>query len=296
MYRRFLGKHLSLCRRSDPDVYFPEGRARFLRRLFHWWFVVWMGRAVTWNGPERLTILLLNYRRPWNMEALIRSFLCCAFVERVLIWDNGTLPSTERALARGDARVRVYGTGENHGTIARFRMARCSGGRHFLAVDDDVFLFPLQVRALFTHLVNDPSRVHGVVGQEVHGAGEAFRGLEEYAGPIDVLSRVYAFTQEHLNEFFHLLECLGIRDEAQFQELTAGDDIVLSFCGTGKPACHYVGKILSCPTCALPGTAVFREPGFLGYRSKLFRQLCSLPSPRSRSQHCAYASGVPGCV
>lgn len=269
---------------------------RFLQRLLRWYWGARWGATVSWSGPEKLTVLLLNYRRSWNMEMLVRSFLRCSFVERVLLWNNGVPSSLQGVRVIENARVSIDGMGGNQGTIARFYMAQRERGTHFLAVDDDVFLFPSQVRTLFSCLVADPHHVHGVVGQQVGVTGEVFEGREEYSGTIDILSRVYTFTQEHLNEFFQLLECLGMHDEVQFQELTAGDDIVLSFCGEGKPLCHCVGTILSCPTCALPGIAVFKEPGFWDYRSRLFRQLCSLPSSRHRCEQCMGPLCVPGRV
>src|SRR4051812_46165654 len=40
------------------------------------------------RGPERCTVVLLSYRRPQNIEWLVRGYLKCDFVTRVIVSNN----------------------------------------------------------------------------------------------------------------------------------------------------------------------------------------------------------------
>lgn len=270
---RFLVKQLSLSlfRRGG---YFDRKRWIFFYDLLSWYIRVVFGKVVPSNTVEQLTIILLNYRRPWNIPMIVRSALRCACVRKVIVCDNSATFCCRGPLTTARVELQVYP--ENRGTIARFEAAMADGGRYFLAMDDDVFLSPEQIHTLFRHLCKNPNVPHGVFGQDCQRGKEDVYAIVGREGPIDIISRVYAFTHEHVLAFFRVLDVLGIQNTEERRRLTFGDDIILSHSGAGKPSCHDLGSLLSCPTSSSKGIAVFQEEGFWEYRQQLFQKLALL--------------------
>jgi glycosyltransferase involved in cell wall biosynthesis len=258
------------------NMYFPDGRLEFVRKYLQWQWRARFGRMVPAPSAERCTIIMLSYRRPQNMEPLVRSVLRCAFVERLIVCNNNPSYDIESWVSLADARLVLRNNSENRGTIARFDIARSENGERFLVIDDDIFLYPEQLNVLFTRLLEDPSRPHGLYGQIARPDGSFVDAVHRVDAELDVLNRVYAFTRQHLEEFYRLLSDMGIEDENARLALTRGDDMVLSFSGVGRPMCHDVGEILDCPSEGVQGIAVWRESDFRTYRAALFPQLCRL--------------------
>lgn len=209
------------------------------------------------------------------MERIARSVLRCSFVQKVVLCNNNPDLDIQEWLGIADRRLVVINQQENRGTVARFEISRRDEGDYFLAIDDDIFLTPQQIRRLFRHLLKDPSVPHGLYGQVAFENQEfidwdLIHGIE---GRVDIINKVYGFTKAHVLECFRLLGLLGVENRAALKELTMGDDIVLSFSGQSSPLCHHLGDILSCPTESLPGLAVWREPGFVSYRATLLARL-----------------------
>lgn len=268
----FLAKQLLLT--LSFYGYFDRKRWIFFYDLLSWYIRVVFGTVVPSSNVEQLTVILLNYRRPWNIPMIVHSALRCACVRRVIVCDNSATLHCSGPLTSARVELQVYP--ENRGTIARFEAARADDGRYFLAMDDDIFLSPEQIHTLFRHLCKNPEVPHGVFGQDCQGGKEDVYAIVGREGPIDIISRVYAFTHEHVHTFFHLLDVLKIRSAEERRCLTFGDDIILSHSGRGKPSCHDLGSFLSCPTSSSKGIAVFQEDGFWEYRRQLFQKLAML--------------------
>ena len=259
------------CKHGD-DMYFPDGRVTFVWKYTKWQWHASFGPTVNIPESEKITVIILNYKRPHNMQPIVRSVLRCSFVKKLIVCNNDPLSRIEEWISASDKRVVLLNNSRNGGTIARFEIASKEDGTYFLAIDDDIFLYPEQIRTLFRHLLKDPSVPHGVYGQRLVGHDQfvdAIHGIEER---IDILNRVYAFTKTHVVELFRLLSVIGIQDK-EWGDLTKGDDMVLSFTGETMPICHDVGEILDCPSEGIPGIAVWKERDFVDYRRNLLTKL-----------------------
>jgi len=262
------------------EFYFPDGRLAYVWKFSRWQWLTRFGASANVGERACLTAILLSYRRPENMTPLVRMLLRCEFVAKVVVINNNPDYSIARHVRLRDSRLELRNNDVNQGTVTRFEVAKQETADYFLGIDDDIFLTQTQIAELFTHLVRDPDRPHGVYGQVVQGDGSFVDAIHQVERELDVINRVYAFTPAHVVRFYDLINRLGISGPDGIRELTSGDDIVLSFAGRDAPVCHDVGDILDCPTEGLPGVAVWREPGFVEFRKRLFQRLQDLNKAR----------------
>ena len=276
--RLTLGRRLVESFAGGRDLYLPDGRWGFARRYLAWQWRSRFGTVQRLAGPERFTAIVLSFRRPENIGPIARSVLRCAFVERLVVCNNNPDERLADWLTLRDARLRAIDREDNGGTLVRLTLARDLPARYFLVLDDDLFLDPAQIRRVAEALVREPDRAHGIYGQIANADGgfhDAIHGIER---EVEILNRVFAFTDEHVREFFELHRALAIDTDESPLKRTAADDILLSRCGRGRPRCHDVGPLLDCPTEGVAGIAVWRESDFSTYRSRLYERLGRLKS------------------
>ena len=285
------------ARGQAEEMSFPDGKLNFAWSYLRWQRNARFGRIQNHDGPERLTVIILNYRRPQNVAPIVRSLLRCSFVSRIIVCNNDPSYPMRTWLGCADERLEIVDEPMNMGCVRRFEVARERPGDYFLALDDDVFLWPWQVKRLFTYLVQDPDVPHGLFGEYIL-LDYQLRGEIKYQDvSVDILSRVYAFTRQHVDMFWRLVAELGLDGDfglpydgeytPQVREQIGatnfrsyGDDIILSFSGKGRPVIHNIGRILCCPTGITPGVAAWKQSGFLSYRTTLVRRLVALRPDR----------------
>jgi hypothetical protein len=231
------------------------------------------------------TIILQSYKRPWNIEPMVRMFLRFDCVNKVIVSNNNKLSAVSFQLSHSglrasgprtaDDRVQIINQQKNY-PASKFAMIALEeakkGAQYFLSIDDDLLLFPDQIETLMRALIANPSVPHGLVGQRVTDNGEWMHHLTGDV-PIDILNRAYAFTANHMYRYAELLDALGYRSDEDKAMLPFGADIVLSRSGTQKPQIHAAGRLLDCPTNAKPGIARFKDSGFTDYRLELWQRL-----------------------
>lgn len=275
----FLRRQLRFALTPGGSLYFPYGRRAFVRSALRWHAEARRPALPDDGRLPRVTAVLLSYARPWNIDSMVRMLLRLPCVERVIVSNNNPGVDLSRWLCVHDDRLRVCVQPAKRPASMMAMLALDAaekGATHFLSVDDDLLLFPRQIMALLYALAYDPSVPHGLVGQRI--------GTQEHhvtgGGEVDVLNRAYAFTAAHVRRYAGTLERLGYVTRDQKEALPFGSDIVLSHCGDGRPRIHDAGRLLSCPTAALPGVARFKEPGFDTFRTELLARVRAL-SPRS---------------
>lgn len=230
----------------------------------------------------RLTVILLSYRRPHNIQPIAERVLRCGFVDRLVISNNNPalrLADFLKLEALDRARLEVVDQATVCRPIKRFEIARDLPGNYFLAIDDDVFLRPRQLEALFRGLLAEPATPRGIIGQVMGSVSPEgrlrYQMAERRDAAIDVLNRAYLFTAAHRDRFFELLEALYAIDPTR-RPLAFGDDVVLSFSGASRPVIQDVGPVIYCPSGDDPAVARWLEPGFHDYRTALYRDLVAL--------------------
>lgn len=232
--------------------------------------------AIAAPGPARITVVLLSYRRGWNTALQAHLCLSTPGVERVLVSHND--PARPAPRLPEDPRLRLVVQPRESGPITRYQVLRSEPGPWFLALDDDLFLSPLQLERLVRELVRRPEVPHGLHGQ-LYRAGSFTDNVTRADGEVDLLNRAYAFSAAHRDRYFELLGELGVSSEAELRRLD--DDIVLSFCGAGRPLVHDLGPVLDCPSEARRG-ALWRRKDALRRRTELTERLLAL-APRENS-------------
>lgn len=220
------------------------------------------------------TAILLNYRRPQNIDPIVCALLRTPSVQSVIVSNNNPRCNLQRWVRVRDDRVVFLLQPCERNTAERFRIALQTAAQEFLAVDDDIFLTPRQYEALCSALRWNPTVPHGICGQVWREDGTFQHGICGVEREVDVLNRAYAFTREHGENFRRLLEHLGMWDDAAAWQSSAWDDLVISVAGMGKPLCHDVGPFRDCPTQAGPD-AVWRREEFFAFRERFYPRLCA---------------------
>ena len=230
-------------------------------------------------GPEKLTVLLLSYKRVRNMEPIAEAALRCDFVEKVVVSNNNPDVRIGDWIRLKDERLVLIDQPRRTPPGVRFRLARQEPGFYFLSIDDDVLLAPDQIRTLFAAMVARPGAPHGILGENY--AGDAKPGFPPYWSvnllgremQVDNLNTVYGFTRAHLAEMERLAGRLGI----DLDEMGNGEDVLLSASGDERAWVHDVGPVALCLSSHRRGIATWASrPRFFTDRKELFLSLREL--------------------
>ncbi len=253
--------------------------------------VSWYCLAVTFGprrrapGSERCTVVLLSYRRPQNVEWLVRAFLKCGFVSRVIISNNNPDVDLRRCLRLGDPRIELIQQPVRTRQGMRFSLAAERGDEasYFISPDDDIFLYPRQLEILFRGLVAEPAVPHGIRGEVRRKvtslAVYPFDPTATGDGAVEHLTGYYAFTAAQARRCVELYGELGWHDP---NAVGNGEDIVLSFTGEGRPRIHEIGGFLQCSSWQT-GVATWRSYGnFFEERVRLHGRLRRMVPNRLR--------------
>ncbi|MEM7584687.1 MAG: hypothetical protein AAF560_14955 [Acidobacteriota bacterium] len=261
---------------------------RYLSEVTRYQMQLWSGPEPQPMGDLRLTVVLISYRRIANMDTLTKGFLRLPFVDRIIVSNNHPKYRIREWIRSDDPRLILMDQPKKTGPGIRFDLARDFPADYYLTVDDDIFLTPQQIRRLFEHLVDQPETPHGIFGQQYVGRGEVPPQLWGWKcsvtridTEVDVLNRVYAFTREHLNEYFRHIAELGL---GKGSEIFNGEDVILSASGKGRPRIHDLGPWLDCILEGDPGIALHQTtPSFMVEREALHLELQRINGARQLS-------------
>ncbi len=222
-----------------------------------------------------VTAYVANFNRPQNIALIVRSLLACPSVGRIVVSNNNPGCHLERWFRPENNRITVLHHAEPQSCSMRYVHLRTFSSPFYFIVDDDVFLLPSQIEQLIDELRADPSVPHGLYGQQWKDT--FFQGgFEQFEGTIDIMSRIYSFSSEHLAQVFRTAAAVGHPEGADHWKRSRFDDMFLSFSGNGKPRIHNVGPFVDCPTQGRRGTATWREDDFHREREEMYRQLIAV--------------------
>jgi hypothetical protein len=228
---------------------------------------------------DRLTVIVLNHKRPENVGQIARYVLRCGFVGRLIVSNNSPAYPMARHVTVQDPRLVLIDQPEPSGVGISLELAREHRSRWYLRIDDDIFLHPAQLQWIYWNLRTFADSPHGIFGAAfVPGKNPAaewpFVHRRHHSGPIEILNGLFAFSDRHLDEYFRLCGALGITNQ---RTLMNGEDIVLSFSGQARPMVHHVGPVWECASEALPGVALHQSrPRFYEERWALYSRLLQL--------------------
>lgn len=220
---------------------------------------------------EKCTIILMNYKRPFNMECQLRLVLSCDFVGEVLLSNNNPDCDLTPYIRTRDSRIKIINQSKQRFPSVRFELARLARFQAIIAIDDDVFPAPNQLQKLFLSILSDPSCPHGWRGERY--IVESSDSIQDSIRQVvfnkdmeaDALIWAFAFTKEINERYFRLLDKIGETNES----VTASEDVILSFAGLKSSRIHASGRIITCPTSVDGDIAISQQSGFLNRRAQL---------------------------
>jgi hypothetical protein len=225
---------------------------------------------------EKLTVILLNHKRPQNIERIARYTLRAGFVGSLIISNNSQEYPIERYVKMKDSRLILINQERPTGVGTKFALAQRYPAQYYVCVDDDIFLHPVQLQWIHWSLRCATDRPHGIFGAALSPAKNPdtewpFVHRRNQVAAVEILNGLFAFTKQHLSEYFRLCEALGITDQ---ESLMNGEDMILSFSGSRKPLIHNVGPIWECASASSPGVALhMSRPRFYEERWRMFSEL-----------------------
>jgi len=227
-------------------------------------------------GPIRgktCVAVLLTHNRPQNIWFLVQGALRNRFVTRVIVSNSNPRVKIRDWVRSADPRLTLIDETIPTQPGHRLVLARETGAEYVLSIDDDIFLTPKQWTKFFEFLLSDEKCPHGIIGHLYRPGtkssnGSPFHHVVARDTKVDVLIGAYAFTSEHLERVFDLAADIGVLDLSRVRN---GEDILLSFSGTGRPCIHSLKPALFCASQGLPGVALWKtESDFWGERIRMF--------------------------
>lgn len=236
---------------------------------------------------DKLTVIVLNHKRPQNIGHLVRYLLRAGFVGRVIVSNNSQAYAMADYVKVRDPRLVLIDQPEPSGVGISLELARDHPSRYYARIDDDIFLHPAQLQWVYWNLRAHGDRPHGIFGaafapERDPAEGWPFMHRRNSTMSIDILNGLFSFTREHLDEYFRLCGLLGITDQ---RSLMNGEDIVLSFSGDRRPLIHHVGNVWECASEADPGVALHQSrQHFYDERWRIYSALLAM-KPLRETEH-----------
>jgi hypothetical protein len=218
-------------------------------------------RPISLPIPEKATVILTCYQesRARNLAPLARAALKCDFVEKVVVSNHNPRLRIAEWVTFRDVRLVLVDQEVRRGCEHRWELAREQGADYYVAIDDDVLIYPKQLSRLFRHLVERPEIPHGLAGGSLPHTYFRRKEME-----VELLFEIYACTSAHIRSYFEYLQEIKKKRYASDQSIMNGSDyILLSKSGKGPPRIHDVGFLLRCVTAYQEGVATFKESDFL---------------------------------
>ncbi len=234
---------------------------------------VWSVRAapsVSITRHEKCVAIIPSYnaKRTRNLEPLVRSFLHCNFISKMIVSNHNPALRVQDWVQTNDSRLVLINQPARRGHGYAFELARAESCDYFIVLDDDFLIAPKQIATLFEHLLDEPQIPHGLAG--ILGS-KLFSSIES---EVDCLFHVFAGTRAHALAYLDYAERLAQLGEVRLNEIEYfADDIVYSRVGPTKAKIHAVGALLRCKTSAQADIAFHMSPGFWEPRNRVTTEL-----------------------
>lgn len=249
--------------------------------ILKWLLSLKWGRYIFLDTDKKATVVLLSYKRVKNIEPITRSFLKCNFIEKVVISNHNPEIKIEEWVKLKDERVILINQPKKRRCGYRWVIAQDEPADYFIAVDDDAFIYPEQIRKLFLFLIEEPKIPHGVKGSTCFDEEQNFVNLyfQQQNREVHVLHQIYFVTREHVKNYFKYLEQIKRNNPVVGEYVnplevdSVGDDIVISHTGSSQAKIHDVGFILTCLTQYSEGIAIKSEKDFGKKRIPILKEV-----------------------
>lgn len=146
-----------------------------------------------------ITGVILNWKRPANVERIVKGWLTGGLVTEAIIWNNN--PDAPLANITG---AKVINAGQDLGLYTRFAAACLAQHECILIQDDDLELPRSALESLFAAWQADPAVIHGVFGRTPKPDGSYARNVQGDAEVPIVLTRVLLAHRRYAANFFEV--------------------------------------------------------------------------------------------
>ncbi len=242
---------------------------------------------ITLDTDATVVVILLSYKRMQNIEPIVSSVLKCRFVKKIIVSNNNPEVDIHQWLTTDDSRIKIINQPARMPSGVRWHLADKEPSEYYIAIDDDLLIYPKQLKGLFECLIREPEIPHGLFGSNIQlpdpGNGKKLH-LSYYKRKemeVDTLHSIYAVSRSHVDNIFFYLSKLRenteIRSDIFYNKectlLSVGDDILTSFCGLGQPKIHDFGCLVFCKTGNDPGIAIHQRENFWDCRLKITKAI-----------------------
>jgi hypothetical protein len=260
---------------SSPDE--VDLLKKLLRKLKYIYWVLngYLGWPIH-SMQDRKTVVLLTYFNPVRMDDIdsqIRNILKCTFVEAIVISNHNPDVRIEEKVNIRDNRVKFLNQDIRRACGYRWRIAGQLASEYLLVIDDDILLFPSQLKTLFEALIKDPSVPHGFSGMVMAEDG-GYEYFEQVDMRVHYLCEVYGVAKKHINRYFEMEQLLAEQDKSLPDVVERlGDYILISRTAEENPLIHDAGRIFRSATYKSQGVANHKDKEFLQVLSDVTRAL-----------------------
>lgn len=236
-------------------------RPKYLFKYYIWVVNGYIGKRLSINSLKKLTVIL-TYYHPLRMKDInnqIRNLLKCDFVENIVVSNHNPDLTIADRIVINDRRITCVDQTTRRGCGFRWQIAKDLETCYIISIDDDILIFPSQVKTLFQHLIQEPEVPHGFSGI-IRLENEGIKYLEQNNIDVDYLCEIYAVTKDHVKRYFEINRLLIEIDET-FTEIIEKfhDFIIISQTGSGKPKIHKKGRIFRSETFKTAGIALHKD-------------------------------------
>ena len=209
--------------------------------------------------------VLIAYFNPIRMRHInhqLRNILKCEFVGKIIISNHNPHVQINQLIKVNDERIVIVHQDTRRGCGHRWLVAHDFSPEYLIVVDDDVLIFPWQLRQLFKVLVAEPEIPHGFAGMTLN-TNKELTYYERDEREVDFIGEVYAITGEQLKKYFVLRNGFFAENNILSNNVeNFADFILISKSGTQKPKIHNAGRLFRCSTYDTAGIALHKEHEF----------------------------------
>ena len=113
------------------------------------------GRYLDSGNRPSAAVIVQSFARPQNIELIVKLALRCRFVDSVIVSNNNPEVDLKQWVRIKDSRYTLISQNQKMPCGTRFDIAKGLPHRHFICIDDDVFLRPCQIMALYSSLLDN---------------------------------------------------------------------------------------------------------------------------------------------
>lgn len=180
---------------------------------------------------RKITLILLNWKRPRNASQIINTYLPFRRINEVIFWNNN--PKCKFKIRH---RKIKYFESQNHFTLSRYAAAFFASNDDIIFHDDDLILKEEQIERLFEAHLEYPHTIVGCFGRNLK---DGFYVKEYSFGKVDVvLGRIMLFKKALVGNF--IKNCPPFHGALE-------DDILFCLSQAEKPVAINVGTVKELP-------------------------------------------------